>query len=294
VWILDEHGEVLPIGVPGEIYIAGTGVALGYHNQADETTRRFLPDRFSKRPEDLMYRTGDVGRWCGNGQLQHLGRNDFQVKVRGYRIELEEIEAALARHRDVEQAVVVTASAGEAEARLVAYVVGRDGAQPPGSELRAHLRTELPDYMVPSAFICLPRMPLTLNGKVDRQSLPALSGCEVSRGPISLQSPRTATEATVAEVWRQLLGVTTVAVSDNFLDLGGHSLLIMRAVAMLESQLRVRLSPRAFIFQSLEQIAAELERLLEPAKRPVNAVQPEARSAGGRLIERILKALSRP
>jgi acyl carrier protein len=238
-----------------------------------------------------VYRSGDMGRWCSNGQLQHLGRNDLQVKVRGYRIELGEIEVALTRHREVEQAVVLAAAAGEAEATLVAYVVGRGGAQPSMSELQAHLRTELPAYMVPSAYICLPRMPLTLNGKIDRQSLPAQSGFEVSRVPLSPQSPRTTTEVTVAEVWRQLLRVTTVAVSDNFLDLGGHSLLIMRAVAMLESQLGVRLNPRAFIFQSLEQVAAEVDRLRAAAKPHTDELQPKARSTGGRLMERLLKAL---
>jgi acyl carrier protein len=283
----------LPIGVPGEICIGGAGVALGYLGQADETARRFIADRFERRGGGRLYRTGDIGRWGSNGQLYHLGRNDFQVKVRGYRIEPGEIEAALARHPAVEQAVVVAHAVSEAGMRLLAYVVGRDGVEPSGAELRDYLRTDFPPYMVPSVFIPLANVPLTPSGKVDRAALPAPADFDAPRAQVPMDSPRTATEVGVAQVWRQLLNVTTVGATENFLDLGGHSLLIMRAIALLERQFGVRLNPRAFIFQSLQQIAAEIDRSVS-AQTPPQSAKHTAGRTGSRLVQRLFKALTLP
>lgn len=303
-WVVDEHGEPAPIGVPGELCIGGAGVALGYHERPELTAERFVPDRFSSRPGALLYRTGDLARWRSDGRLQHLGRTDFQVKVRGYRIELGEIEVALARHASVAEAVVAARPGPGGEARLVAYLVTRGGAaMPAAAELREHLRVTLPDYMIPAAFVALERLPLTPNGKIDRRALPepASSGAgdgEARKAGDLTRAPRTSSEQLVASVWRELLGIERIDVLDNFLDLGGHSLLIMRAVAMLEARTGKRVSPRAFIFQTLEGVARDYEDVQaepEPPAQPVASVpepvalRPRRRA---RLLSRVFSALT--
>jgi amino acid adenylation domain-containing protein len=285
VWILDGSGEVVPIGVPGEIHIAGDGVALGYHRRPELDAERFVPDPFSRRPGALMYRTGDLGRWRADGTIQHLGRTDFQVKVRGYRIELGEIEVALAAHPAVAQAIVTARPGPGGENRLVGYVVAR-AARPPAAELRDHLRARLPDYMVPALFVFVDAMPLTPNGKVDRRALPDPAAVLVPSR--ELVAPRTATEKLVAEVWRELLEVPQISVGDNFLDLGGHSLLILRAIAVLEKRTGKRLNPGAFIFQTLEQVARDYDSA-GPERRP----PPPTAPAGSRLVKRLFSALGR-
>ncbi|MBK7539540.1 MAG: amino acid adenylation domain-containing protein [Myxococcales bacterium] len=281
IWIVDDTMAPTPIGVPGEILIGGQGVALGYHARPELTAERFVHDPFSQRPGARLYRTGDVGRWRADGQLQHLGRTDFQVKVRGYRIELGEIEVALARHGRVAQAAVLARPGPGGEQRLVAYVVGREGAAPTSAELREHLKEALPDYMVPAVFVALPQLPLTPNGKLDRRALPEPTEVQPA-GATSFHAPQTASEQLVAAVWRELLGVERIAARDNFLDLGGHSLLIMQAIAKLEARTGKRISPRAFIFQSLEQIAREYDSVTPPpppgppGPRGAKAAEPPA------------------
>ncbi|MBP8807637.1 MAG: amino acid adenylation domain-containing protein [Kofleriaceae bacterium] len=272
VWVLDETGRPAPIGVPGELAIGGAGVALGYHRRPELTAERFVVTDAANGAR--LYRTGDLGRWRADGTLQHLGRTDFQVKVRGYRIELGEIEAALARHPAVAQAVVVAGPGPGGEPRLVAYLVARDGGATPEA-LRAHLAITLPDYMIPALFVVLSALPLTANGKVDRKALPAPTdvGAPAAR---SYAAPRTPAEELVAAVWRELLGVERIAVADNFLDLGGHSLLIMRAIARFEAQTGRRLSPRALIFSTLEQVARELDGAVAspPGPKPPTTPTP--------------------
>jgi hypothetical protein len=256
--------------VPGELYIGGDGVALGYHQRPELTTERFVPDRFSQKPGAKLYRTGDLARWRADGQLQHLGRTDFQVKVRGYRIELGEIEVALTRHPGVAEAVVVAQPGPGGEQRLVAYLVAR-GAAPAANVLREHLRASLPDYMVPAVFVPLDKLPLTPNGKVDRRALPAPDAGAAAAvvGDVASRAPSTQGELLVAGVWRELLGIERIAVTDNFLDLGGHSLLIMQAIAKLEARTGKRISPRTFIFQTLEQIARDYD-----APKPTEPTRP--------------------
>jgi hypothetical protein len=296
IWILDEHGDLAPIGVPGELYIGGAGVALGYHARPELTAERFVTDRFSGRPGARLYRTGDLARWCADGQLQHLGRTDFQVKVRGYRIELGEIEVALARHAQVAEAVVIAQPGPGGEQRLVAYLVPRKaGAAPPPAALREHLRASLPDYMVPAVYVSLERLPLTPNGKVDRRALPA-PGAGPTADPAldvapaaAARVPRTHGEQVVATVWRELLGVERISVADNFLDLGGHSLLIMQAIAKLEARTGKRISPRAFIFQTLEQIAREYDAVRpEPPRPPPPPVAPPPASRLSRWLSSLI------
>ncbi|HEY1811411.1 MAG TPA: amino acid adenylation domain-containing protein [Kofleriaceae bacterium] len=274
IWIVDDRGNLAPVGVPGELCIGGDGVALGYHARPELTAERFVDDVFAGKGR--LYKTGDLARWRADGELVHLGRTDFQVKVRGYRIELGEIEVALARHPQIAQAVVVAQPGPGGEQRLVAYVLAK-GPAPHSNVLREHLRASLPDYMVPAIYVPLDTMPLTPNGKVDRKALPAPDTQLTEPAAASFRGPRTHSEEVVATVWRELLNIERISITDNFLDLGGHSLLIMQAIAKLEARTGKRISPRSFIFQTLEQIAREYE-----AKQP-DAPRPPTQPPAGRL-----------
>jgi amino acid adenylation domain-containing protein len=286
VWVLDERGRPCPIGVPGEIYIAGDGVALGYLERPELTAERFVPDPFAGGGA-RMYRTGDLGRWRYDGVLECLGRTDFQVKVRGYRIELGEIEATLAAHPAIAQAVVVARPGPGGEKQLVAYVIPRDGESPTGSELRKHARVKLPDYMVPPTYVTLEAFPLTPNGKIDRKALPAPQAVAPAEPDVAFTPPTTPTEVALAEVWAQLLGVKSIGTGDNFFDLGGHSLLVMQAIAAMEKRIGRRLSPRPFIFGTLGQVAAAYDTTSTPPT-------PEAGSGGRSLLKGLLSRLNKP
>lgn len=248
VWILDPRGELCPVGVPGEIWIGGDGVTLGYLNRPELTGERFVPDPFSATPAPngtpaLLYRTGDRGRWRADGVLEHQGRLDFQVKVRGYRIELGEIEALLAAHPQVARAVVVAREDRPGDVRLVAYVVTDAGAVLDDAALASYLKGSLPDYMIPQHILFLDAIPLLPNGKIDRKSLPApdlnvkLAGERVA--------PRNALERTIAEAMAQVLGVAEVGVDDDFFSLGGHSLLAAQLTSRINKELGIALSLRA-------------------------------------------------
>jgi amino acid adenylation domain-containing protein len=236
VYILDERLMPVPVGVVGEVYLAGRGVARGYHDRPRFTARSFRPDPWSSEPGARMYRTGDLGRWREGAGLELIGRNDLQVKIRGFRIECGEIEAVLRSHRDVRQAAVLTA-ARAGEPALVAYIVPRRGsaAARPGTdlleELRPHLRAALPDYMIPALVVALPALPLTPNAKVDRAALPAPQW-GASPSAAGRVQPRNPVEATLARIWSDLLATEApVGVHDNLFGLGGHSLTATRFVA---------------------------------------------------------------
>jgi amino acid adenylation domain-containing protein len=287
-YVLDDRGALAPVGVPGELYLGGAGVTLGYHARDALTAERFVADPFRG---GRMYRTGDLARWRSDGTLQHLGRTDFQVKVRGYRIELGEIEVALARHPAVAEAAVVARPGPGGEQRLVAYLVAR-GTAPSAASLREHLRDALPDYMVPSSYVTLDKLPLTPNGKVDRRALPAPAEATTDAPVAGRGAPRTDAEKLVAGVWRELLGVERIDVLDNFLDLGGHSLLVMRAVAMLEARTGKKVSPRAFIFQSLEALAREYDGGVAPTPKPTPPRPPApSPTRGAGLLARLRSVL---
>jgi amino acid adenylation domain-containing protein len=232
LYVLDERLELVPIGVCGELYVGGAGLARGYVGRRDLTATRFVPSPFE--PGCRLYRTGDLARWRADGELEFLGRVDHQVKIRGYRIEPGEIEAVLRRHDGVKDVAVVTRDE-TGEKRLVAYVVGRDPARrPDAGTLRAHVRHSLPDYMVPAAFVVLETLPLTPNGKIDRNRLPAPEG----RPQIAeYTAPRTSTEEALAAIWAEVLKLDKVGVNDNFFDLGGHSLLLLRLHQRLKAAL---------------------------------------------------------
>ncbi len=229
-YLLDEQQQPVPLGVAGEIYIGGAGVARGYLNRDDLTAERFLKDPFSQQPEARMYRTGDLGRYLPDGNIEYLGRNDDQVKIRGFRIELGEIETCLARHPEVQEAVVVACEGAPGETRLVAYFTASDSARlPESSALRTHLQELLPDYMLPAAYMLLDAWPLTPNGKLDRKALPAPdSSALVSR---AYEAPVGDVEIKLAALWADLLNVEKVGRHDHFFELGGHSLL---AVSLIE------------------------------------------------------------
>ncbi|WP_256667595.1 non-ribosomal peptide synthetase [Pseudomonas sp. Fl5BN2] len=223
IYILDSHGQPSPLGVAGELHIAGAGVARGYLNRPELTAERFIPDPFVTDPYARMYKTGDLGRWLPDGTIEYLGRNDFQVKLRGFRIELGEIEAALARREGVREAVVIPREDVPGAKRLVAYVLPQTGVDLVPNELRQQLARELAEYMLPGAFVTLEAFPLTPNGKLDRQALPAPDlAALVTR---HYEAPVGETETALAQIWQDLLGLARVGRYDNFFELGGHSLL---------------------------------------------------------------------
>jgi amino acid adenylation domain-containing protein len=254
VHVLSRAGELQPAGIPGELWIGGAGVATGYHRRPELTADRFIADRFSTQPGARLYRTGDLGRWTAQGRLEHLGRIDHQVKIRGFRIELGEIESVLAGHEAVRQSVVIAREAGPGDLRLVAYVVYQAGEDLTVSEVRRHLRRELPDYMVPSLVVALDAIPLTPNGKVDRAALPDPFR---NVAPVAAyEPPAPGLERLLADVWQQTLQIERVGAEDNFFELGGHSLLSLRVVVAVEARTGWRMDPRVLFFQNLRQIAA--------------------------------------
>ncbi len=230
-YLLDSYQQPVPIGVPGELYIGGDGVARGYRNRPELTAERFFPDPFSLVPGDRLYRTGDQCRSLPDGRILYLGRLDNQVKLRGFRIELGEIEAVLAHHPAVDLAVVVIREDTPGDPRLVAYLTAPT-TPPTTSELRGYLGDFLPEYMIPSLFITLAALPLTANGKIDLRSLPSP---EMNRPNLasSFTAPRDETEHILAEIWQEVLKIEQVGIHDNFFELGGHSLLIVQVHRMV-------------------------------------------------------------
>jgi amino acid adenylation domain-containing protein len=259
LFVVDPHLQPTPIGVPGELLIGGVQVARGYVGRPALTAERFLPDPWSDKAGSRVYRTGDRARFLANGEVEFLGRLDDQVKVRGLRIEPGEIETVLTEHPVIRQAAVRVHEVRAGDVRLVAFYVPAPDADVPASELRKHLRSRLPDYMVPQQFVAIAQLPLTATGKIDRKALP-LPG-DVGGAAAERVAPRTESERLLAGIWSDLIGVAPerISVSDNFFDLGGHSLLALQAIARIQARARVRLEPRVLILSSLEQIAERLE-----------------------------------
>ncbi|HRI65607.1 MAG TPA: amino acid adenylation domain-containing protein [Polyangium sp.] len=251
-YILDAQMHAAPIGVAGELFLSGSGLARGYHKRPALTAGRFIPDPFGP-PGSRMYRTGDLCRWRPDGNLEYLGRIDHQVKIRGFRIELGEIETALSKHSAITQCVVVARKDGSTEPRLVAYIVG--DALPSIAELRAHLSATLPDYMIPGSFVVLESLPLTPNGKVDRKALPAPELDRVALA-VGFSPPSTDVEATLAEIWSAVLGVPRIGIHDNFFELGGDSILTIQVVSRAARQ-GITITPRQlFERQTIAALAA--------------------------------------
>ncbi len=259
-YILDRWLNPVPMGVPGELHIGGTGVARGYLQRPELTAERFIPSPFGKDGERL-YKTGDIVRYLPNGDIEHLGRADHQVKIRGLRIELGEIEATLLQHEHIREAVVVArADAQAGEQHLVAYVVG-DEAKLGIDTLRQYLQEYLADYMVPSVFVLLDALPLTRNGKLDRKALPEPQ--TVAQRTTQYVAPRNALEQTLANIWSEVLGVEQVGIHDNFFELGGHSLLAVQVIARVRIAFAVDLSLGALLgSQTIDLMAQDLEEAI--------------------------------
>jgi len=260
IYLLDGYRQPVPLGVAGELYIGGAGVARGYLNRPELTAERFVEDPFAGQPGARMYRSGDLARYRSDGNIEFLGRADQQLKIRGFRIEPGEIEARLSEHPAVREAVVIGREEG-GDKRLVAYITLRpEASEEDGSAaiLREHLARELPDYMVPAAFVRLARLPMTATGKLDRKALP-----EPDAEALVMQAyepPQGEIEEALAAIWSELLGLERIGRHDNFFELGGHSLLAVRLIVRTRTQFHVDVPP-AVVFHK-PQLYAFAEHLL--------------------------------
>jgi amino acid adenylation domain-containing protein len=261
IYNLDSYLNPVPVGVPGELHIGGVGLARGYLNRPELTAEKFIPNPFSTEPGARLYKTGDLSRYLPDGNIEFLGRIDNQVKIRGYRIEPGEIEVVLGEHPSVQAVIVLAREDSPGNKRLVAYVVAAPGSTPPTNELRSFLQQKLPDYMVPSVFLFLESLPLTLNGKVDRKSLPAP---DQSRPELehAYTAPRTPVEELLAQICAKILKLDKVGIHDNFFHLGGHSLLATQVVSRVRQALQMEL-PLRTLFEA--PTVAELALKIEPS-----------------------------
>ena len=244
--LLDANLQPVPIGVHGDLYISGTGLAEGYWKSPELTREKFPPNPF--QPGARMYKTGDRARWLADGTIEYLGRLDNQAKIRGFRVELGEIETILGRHGAVSQCVVTARENRPGDKVLVAYFVSQDESAPDVADMREYMRNELPDYMIPSAFVCMDKLPLTPNGKIDRNALPA-----PEERPIEIRddfaAPRDALEQGLARAWSNVLRVKRVGLRDNFFDLGGNSMAAVQLISEVQ-KLTGRTLPLATLFQA--------------------------------------------
>jgi amino acid adenylation domain-containing protein len=242
VYILDSHLQPVPIGVPGELYLGGAGLARGYLNRSQLTQEKFIANPFEETQSSRLYKTGDLGRYLPDGNIEYLGRIDNQVKIRGLRIELGEIETVLSQHGDVQANCVIAREDNTGDKQLVAYIVAQPEATPKISELRQFLKAKLPDYMLPQAFVLLEALPLTLNGKIDHRALPTpdLESIRLEK----YVAPRTPVEEILTQIWAQVLKVEQIGIHDNFFEIGGHSLLATQLVSRIRTCLKVELPLR--------------------------------------------------
>ncbi len=274
LFILDRHRQLQPVGVVGELYIGGSGLARGYFARPELTAERFVESPFD--PNARLYRTGDLARWLPNGTLECLGRADNQVKIRGFRIEPGEVESSLARHPAVGHCVVMARDNSHGDRILVAYVEPQPAQPAPViSDLRAHLSNELPAYMVPSSFVVLQKLPLTPNGKIDRNALPSPDQERVELSG-EIAAPRDPIEHTLVDIWSKILRVRSIDIRDNFFDLGGHSLLAVGIIAEIERLLKRRL-PLATLYKAptIEKLAQILRgEVSSSGWSPLVAIQP--------------------
>jgi amino acid adenylation domain-containing protein len=258
-YVLDAHQNPVPVGAIGDLYIGGAGVGRGYLHRQELTAEKFIADPFSSHPGARLYRTGDLARYRADGSIDFLGRSDHQVKIRGFRIELGEIEAVLEQHGGVNAAVALVREDTPGDARLVAYVVPREGAAPTMDDLRQLLMQRLPRYMVPGNIVFLDNFPLTPNGKVDRKAFPAPD--VHSAYAEEILGPRTATEVRLVSIWEKLLGIHPIGIQSSFFDLGGHSLLVTNLLIEIECVFGRKLSVAAiFQAETVEQLAAVIDQ----------------------------------
>ncbi|MEO8428364.1 MAG: AMP-binding protein, partial [Verrucomicrobiota bacterium] len=263
VYLLDSRLVPVPIGVVGELFIGGAGGASGYLNQPEQTAERFVRNPFSTDRDARLYRTGDLARYLADGSIEFLGRLDHQVKIRGFRVELAEIEEVLSRNKMVQQAAVIAHQEKTGDKKLVAYFVPTAGSMVAAEELRGYLTEQLPDYMVPSVFIKLEKMPLTPNGKMDRRALPNPDEAIVPKEK-PFVAPRNSAEETLAGIWAEVLKADRVGIHDNFFELGGHSLLATQVIARIRAAFEIQIGLRT-IFES--PTVAKLAEIIVEAKK---------------------------
>jgi amino acid adenylation domain-containing protein len=266
VYILDRRLELCPIGVPGELHVGGPGVARGYLRRPELTREKFIPNPFAPHTEQRLYGSGDLGRYCANGEIEYLGRMDQQVKIRGHRVEPGEIETALAQHPDIRESAVVAREETPGDVRLIAYLVPRGEMAPSDSRLRAFLKRSLPAYMMPSAFVPIQRLPLTPSGKVDRQALrsPASRTRELEEDFVA---PRDPTELAVAKIWGEVLGLDRLGAHDDFFERGGHSLMAIQVVSRIRDWFGVEVPIQTlFDSPSVAEFAEVLAKAPEAAR----------------------------
>jgi amino acid adenylation domain-containing protein len=276
LYILDRHLQPVPIGVSGEMYVGGAGLAKGYLNRHELTEERFILNPFNSTPGNRLYKTGDLARFLPNRDIEYLGRVDHQVKIRGFRIELGEIETVLDQHPDIQTAVVIVREDTPGDKRLIAYIKKQSADKVlSNGELRQYLQKKLPDYMIPAFFVKLDEFPLTRNGKIDRKRLPEpdTKGLEIDG---RYMAPRTPIEKALAALWSEILGVERVGIHDNFFSLGGHSLLATKFVSRLRDRLQVEL-PMRRVFEA--PTIAELAQLIDALCSISQSAQEEGKSA---------------
>jgi amino acid adenylation domain-containing protein len=277
-YVLDKHLRLVPVGVPGELYMAGAGLARGYLDRPDLTAEKFLPDPYAPSPGERMYATGDLARWRADGNLEFLGRTDRQVKIRGLRIELGEIEHALASYPGVRQAAVVVKEAGTPQARLIGYLVSDPGNDVDPGQVRDFISARLPLHMIPAALLCLDKLPLTSVGKIDTARLPDPEEAGANRVELT-----TDTQRRLAEIWCGLLGldVGQIGAHDSFFNAGGNSLQVTQLISRIRDSFQVTLEPRdLFAYPVLEQLASRIDDSLHQVSDDAMVAQLEAEIAG--------------
>jgi acyl-CoA synthetase (AMP-forming)/AMP-acid ligase II/acyl carrier protein len=258
LYVLDPHMQPVAVGVPGELHVGGAGLARNYLHRPALTAERFVPDSLSRKHGERLYKTGDLVRYLPDGDIEYLGRVDQQVKIRGFRIELGEIESVLSEHPAVREAVLMVGEDAANEKRIVAYVVGDEARGATDYEMRRFIAERLPEYMLPSAFVLMEALPLTANGKVDRNRLPSPVADRPELG--TYVEPRTPLEEILVGIWCDVLGIDQVGVYDNFFDLGGHSIMATQLASRLSKALEVELSVRhLFLLPTIAELATEIE-----------------------------------
>ncbi|MBW4434414.1 MAG: amino acid adenylation domain-containing protein [Pelatocladus maniniholoensis HA4357-MV3] len=277
LYILDKYNQLVPVGVPGELHIAGQGLARGYFNRPDLTAEKFIPNPFNEQPGTSLYKTGDLARYLPNGEIEYIGRIDHQVKIRGFRIELGEIEAVISQYSQVRETVVVVHKHSCEQQYLVAYLVPEIEQRLIISQLRSFLVSKLPSYMVPTNFVILDSLPLTPNGKVDRKALPELDTVHLEVEETYV-APQTSVEKQLAIIWMQVLGLEKIGINDNFFELGGHSLLATQVISRIHKKFDIELSLRQiFELPTIAKLAKSIGEKNEFAKLvpPIERVSRE-------------------
>jgi len=285
IYLLNSHLHPVPIGVIGELYISGDGLARGYLNQSEITAQQFIPNPFSNQPGRRLYKTGDLARYLPDGNIEFIGRIDNQVKIRGFRIELGEIEIALNQHPEVRESVVLAREDVQGDKRLVAYIVPNRESVPTISQLRDFLKERLPEYMVSSAFVLLKELPLTPNGKVDRQRLPAPDQVRPEFAGVFV-APRTPVEEQLVKIWAELLKIERVGIHDNFFELGGHSLLTTQLLAKVRDRFQVDVSLRCLLeMPTVAGLAENIEKVYQTESSTVVDIKTVIELKSGAILD---------